>query len=127
MGWFSSEVTEPVIAVGKVLDNLFTSDDERLTHAEVKTKLEQRPTMVQAETNKIAATHRSVFVAGARPALLWVCASGYAFAFLVNPIIQWLSGAPGPVLPMDSMEALTLGMLGLAGLRTVEKIKGVSK
>ncbi len=83
--------------------------------------------MVQAETNKIAAGHRSTFVAGARPALLWVCATGYSFAFLINPIIQWLTGDPGPELPMDAMGELTLGMLGLAGLRTMEKLKGVSK
>lgn len=127
MGWLSKEIAEPIEAVGNVVDKLFTSDDERLTHEEVRIRLQQQPHMVQAETNKIAAAHRSVFVAGARPALLWVCAIGFGFAFIVNPLIQWTTGQPGPELPMGSMTELTLGMLGLAGLRTFEKLKGVSK
>lgn len=127
MGWFSSEVTEPINAIGNVVDKLFTSDEERLTAQQAKERLQQQPHMVQAETNKVSAAHRSVFVAGARPFLLWVCGFGFAFSFLVNPIIQWTTGEPGPLLPMDSMTELTLGMLGLAGLRTFEKLKGISK
>ena len=50
------------------------------------------------------------------------------FAFVVNPILQWLAPDLGaPELPLDAMMELTLAMLGLAGLRTAEKIKGVSK
>ena len=61
--WFSRDIAEPIEAVGNVVDNLFTSDDERLTHEEIKLRLQQRPHMIQAETNKIAARHRSWFVA----------------------------------------------------------------
>jgi hypothetical protein len=127
MGFFTKEIVEPVKAVGSVLDNLFTSDEEKLNLELLKQRLEAQPNLAQSEINKVQASHRSIWVAGARPALLWVCAAGYTFAFLVNPFIQWYSGAPGPELPMDSMGELTLGMLGLAGLRTVEKIKGVTK
>jgi len=127
MGWFSKEVAEPIEAVGNVLDKLFTSDGERLDKALLKQRLAQEPALAQAEINKVSAGHRSIFVAGARPALLWTCALGYAFAFLVNPAIQWITGLPGPELPMDAMDKLTYGMLGLAAMRTVEKIKGVAK
>lgn len=127
MGWFSKELTEPIVAIGNVVDNLFTSDEERLTAKEAMERLKQQPHMIQAETNKISAAHRSIFVAGARPFLLWVCGFGFAFAFLANPLIQWFTGEPGPELPMGSMTELTLGMLGLAGLRTFEKLKGISK
>ena len=127
MGWFSKEITEPIEAIGGVLDNLFTSDEERLTAEEAKLRLAQKPAMAQSKINEVSAQHRSVWVAGARPALLWVCAGGYLFAFLGNPLIQWITGAPGPELPMEAMGELTFGMLGLASLRTVEKLKGVSK
>lgn len=127
MGWFSKEITAPIEAVGSILDNLFTSDEERLDKEVIKQRLAMQPSMAQVEVNKISANHRSVFVAGARPFLLYICGLGYMFAFLVNPIIQWTTGAPGPELPLEAMGSLTFGMLGLAGLRTVEKLKGVSK
>lgn len=132
MSWltklFSSAAAEPIEAVGNVVDKLFTSDEERDIAEQVKIKLLQQPALVQAEINKVQAQHRSTFVAGARPFLMWVCGLGFLFAFVINPIIQWLAPEVGaPELPLDVMLELTLAMLGLAGLRTVEKLKGVAK
>lgn len=125
---FSSTAAEPIKAIGNIVDNLFTSDDERLTHEEIKLRLQQQPMMAQSEINKVQAAHRSRFVAGARPFLMWVCGFGFLFAFIINPILQWLMPEVGsPELPLDAMMELTLGMLGLAGLRTIEKLKGVAK
>jgi len=125
---FSSTAAEPITAVGNVLDKLFTSDDEKLDKEIIKLRLLQQPALVQAEINKVQASHRSMFVAGARPSVLWVCSLGFLFAFVLNPILQWLYPELGaPVLPLDVMMELTIAMLGLAGLRTVEKLKGVSK
>ena len=123
-----SAVAEPIEAVGNVVDSLFTSDEERLDKELIRTRLLQKPALVQAEINKVQAQHRSVFVAGGRPFILWVCGLGFLFAFVINPILQWLAPEVGsPVLPLEAMTELTLAMLGLAGFRTVEKIKGVSK
>ena len=132
MSWFtslfSSASAEPINAIGNVVDKLFTSDDERLDKENIKLRLMQQPALAQAEINKVQASHRSTFVAGARPFLMWVCGLGFLFAFVINPILQWLAPEIGaPVLPLDAMMELTLAMLGLAGLRTVEKLKGVSK
>jgi hypothetical protein len=133
MGWFSSltgggSVVEPVVAIGNVIDKLFTSDEEREMGKLMKQKLAQAPMLAQTEINKVQAGHRSTFVAGARPFLMWVCGFGLLFAFLINPMIEWIAPDRGsPDLPLDSMMELTLAMLGLATLRTVEKIKGVSK
>jgi len=125
---FSSAAAEPINAVGNVLDNLFTSDDERLSHEEVKQRLAQKPALVQAEIMKVQAQHRSTFVAGARPFLMWVCGVGFLFAFVINPLLQWLIPEVGaPQLPLGVMMELTLAMLGLAGLRTVEKLNNVAK
>lgn len=123
-----SAVAEPIEAVGNVVDALFTSDEERLDKELIRTRLLQKPALVQAEINKVQAQHRSTFVAGARPGILWVCSMGFLFAFVINPILQWISPDLGsPDLPLDAMMELTLAMLGLSGLRTVEKIKGVAK
>lgn len=132
MSWFtklfSVAAAEPIKAIGTVLDDLFTSDEEELTLEIVKQRLAQRPALVQAEIMKVQAQHRSTFVAGARPFLMWVCGFGFLFAFVINPVLQWLMPDAGtPELPLDVMMELTLAMLGLAGLRTVEKIKGVAK
>lgn len=127
MGWFSTSAAEPIKAVGNIIDDIWTSDEEELNIEVVKQRLAARPHLAQSEINKVQASHRSTFVAGARPFLLWVCGVGYGFAFIANPLIQWFTGAPGPTLPMEAMGELTLGMLGLAGLRTVEKMRGVSK
>jgi hypothetical protein len=59
---------------------------------------------------------------------MWVCGLGFLFAFVINPILEWIVPEVGaPVLPLEVMMELTLAMLGLAGLRTVEKLQGKSK
>jgi len=128
--WLSGgkAVAEPIQAVGNVLDALFTSDDERLDKEIIKQRLAQQPALAQAEITKVQALHRSTFVAGARPFILWVCGLGFLFSFVINPILQWLLPEAGsPVLPLEVMMELTLAMLGLAGLRTVEKLQGKTK
>jgi len=111
-----------------VLDNLFTSKDEKLTHEEIRMRLAMQPDMAQVELSKIEAQHRSIFVAGWRPWIGWVCGIGVLNMVLINPWIQWITGAAGPELPHQTIMQLTLGMLGLLGtMRTVEKIKGKAK
>ena len=126
VGFFSSNAAEPIVAIGNVVDALFTSDDERLDKALIKQRLMQQPALAQSEINKVQASHRSTFVAGARPFLMWVCGVGFLMAFVINPIMQWC-GLELVILPVEVMMELTLAMLGLSGLRTIEKLKGVSK
>ncbi|WP_404394700.1 3TM-type holin [Pseudoalteromonas phenolica] len=132
MSWLSNifnvGTAEPVKAVGDVLDELFTSKEEELTLETVKQQLAQRPQLAQTKVNEVQAAHRSIFAAGARPFLMWVCGFGFLFAFVINPLLTWLFPEMGkPEIPLAVMLELTLAMLGLAGLRTVEKLKGVSK
>ena len=132
MSWlsdlFKGGASNVIEAIGEAGDKIFTSDDERNQFQLELTKVKQNPMLMQAMINVNQANHRSVFVAGARPFLMWVCGLGFLFAFVINPVLQWLMPEVGaPVLPLEVMLELTLGMLGLAGLRTIEKIKGVSK
>ena len=131
MGWITKLIggglSETVSGVADVVDKFVQTDDEKAAFKTVMARMAQEPGIAQVELNKVSAAHRSVFVAGARPFILWVCGIGLAFAFLVNPILQWAIDKPGPELPLDIMMELVLGMLGLAGLRTVEKLAGRAK
>lgn len=131
MGWLpkliGGNIAETAKGVADVVDKFVETPDEKAAFQTVMAKMAQQPGLAQVELNKIGAAHRSVFVSGWRPAVGWVCAVGLAFAFLVNPLLQWIIGDPGPELPLDIMMELVIGMLGLAGLRTAEKLAGRAK
>jgi hypothetical protein len=123
--FFGGTAAQPIEAIGNVIDKVFTSNEEKMAGQLLLNKLALQPSLLQAEINKVQASHKSTFVAGARPFLMWVCGLGFLFAFVINPILQWLAPELGsPELPLEVMMELTLAMLGLAGLRTVEKLKG---
>lgn len=129
---FSKAAAEPIEAVGNVLDGLFTSDDERLTHEEVRIRLAQRPSLAQSEINKVQAQHRSIFVAGGRPFIMWVCGAGLGYVWVIRPIIMDIATALEKTVqfaPMDTanMIDLVIALLGLGALRTVEKMNGRTK
>jgi len=131
MSWITKLVgggiAETAKGVADVVDKFIETPDEKTAFKTVMARMAQQPALAQVELNKIGAASRSIFVSGWRPAVGWVCAIGLAFAFLVNPILQWAVDKPGPELPLDIILELVIGMLGLAGLRTVEKITGRSK
>lgn len=84
------------------------------------------------KTNQAEAQHRSVWVAGWRPAIGWSCSLGIAWLFIGHPVASWAAVMMGttvelPTIPTDILLELTFAMLGMAGLRTFEKLKGVSK
>jgi hypothetical protein len=87
----------------------------------------------QLEINKAEAQHRSIFVAGWRPFLGWCLSFAMAWHFVLAPMTLFICSAfeiyvPDlPVFDMDSLMTVLLGMLGLGGLRTVEKVKGLTK
>ena len=88
----------------------------------------------QNKVNLAEAQHHSVFVAGWRPFIGWVCGIGLLWSFVLQPMCTWLVAAflpnldPNlPQLPTDGLYQLVLAMLGMGGLRTFEKLKGVSR
>jgi hypothetical protein len=127
-----ANIASPIEAIGNVFDKLFTSDAERAQAEAVLEKLRQHPAELQVELNKIEAAHRSVFVAGWRPAVGWICAAGVGWAYLGHPLFLWAAAlwAPGiqpPDIRIDSLFELVLAMLGMAGLRSFEKSTGRAK
>ena len=129
---FGEPATDAVTAIGNVFDQLFTSDEEREQARQVMEKIRQKPMILQIEINKIEAAHRSIFVAGWRPFIGWVCGIGFLWAFLLHPIFEWglvLSGLDfsAPKIITDNMMELVFALLGLGTLRTAEKITGRAK
>jgi hypothetical protein len=83
---------------------------------------------VQSEINKMEAQHRSVFVAGWRPFIGWICGLALAYNFIIRDVIAWVSpDIMPPAIQMDQLITILLGMLGLGGLRTFEKVKDKTK
>ena len=121
-----------VAGLANGLDELFTSEEER---AAAKLKLQalmQQPHILQAVANIEGAKHRSIFVAGWRPAIGWVAALGLGYQYLVLPFAGLINAylklpADLPNLESDQLMTLVLALLGLGGMRTYEKFKGVSK
>ncbi len=136
MGFFSKILGGPAIdavsAVGNVVDQLFTSDEEKVQAAILMEKIRQKPQLLQAEINRVEAGHRSLFVAGWRPFIGWVCGFGFLWAFLLHPLFEWIVVLRGldiaaPGIITDNMMELVLALLGLGTLRSVEKMTGRSK
>lgn len=81
----------------------------------------------QLDINKIEAANPSVWVSGWRPGVGWVCVAALAYQYVVRPLLIGLGVADHMPALDDSLWELLFGMLGLGGLRTFEKVKGVAK
>ena len=125
--------------LGDVLDKLIP-DKEKANEAKVRLiELEQQGalqellarkemSLAQTDVAKIEAAHSSLFVAGARPFLLWVGGFAMAWQYIGYPMLQAYLTATGsaivlPVINGDVLFELVALLLGLGGLRTYEKIK----
>lgn len=142
-GMITSAVAGVASQLAGALDGLFTSDDERNKAKLKMQELLMQPQMMQALANLRSAEHASIFVAGARPAALWVCVAGFFWEFFLRPIVGALlviaslwGGNPellvltADELPHINAEVLTsllYGLLGLSAIRGIEKVKGVSR
>tara|TARA_R110000803_G_scaffold42144_3_gene90536 strand:+ start:10927 stop:11319 length:393 start_codon:yes stop_codon:yes gene_type:complete len=88
--------------------------------------------LAQIEVNKVEASNSNIFVSGWRPAIGWSCAFGFFWLFIGYPLADWILHLNGveqelPKIDADVLMELTFGMLGMAGLRTFEKLKGITK
>lgn len=128
--------------IGTLVDKLFP-DPQAAADAKVKVmEMAQRGELAQLEAevklatgqieiNKVEAASASVWTSGWRPAIGWTCAAAFAYKFVLAPAGAFAMAAAGhpielPVLDFTEMSTILLGMLGLGGMRTVEKVKGVA-
>lgn len=85
----------------------------------------------QIDVDKTEAANSSTFVAGWRPFIGWVCGAALVSDFMVRPLCTWIAALAGhviayPALDMGTLLTLLVGMLGLGGMRTAEKLNGVN-
>ena len=127
---------------GKLIDRMWPDPGQAAAAKLELAKLQQSGELAQltAETdlakgqlqiNANEAASGSIFASGWRPAIGWVCAAALAYQYVGSPIGVWLASALGHPIPPppkldDSLWQLMLGMLGMGGLRTFEKVKGVA-
>ena len=118
--------------LSKILDKFVADKDlkARLQH-ELDTEI-HRANLAQIDVNKAEASHKSLFVAGWRPFVGWVCAGALAYHFILQPILVFAISVYGisitlPEFDMGSLMTILMGMLGLGGLRTLEKVQKVSR
>ena len=120
-----------------LLDKFIEDKDQKNAIAhEIATLAEKQAhesQMAQILTNREEAKSRSVFVAGWRPFIGWTCGVALAYHFIISPLILFAVAVAGleipalPVFDMDSLMTVLLGMLGLGGMRSFEKAKGLTK
>lgn len=123
--------------VGEVLDRVIpdkaAADKAKLEMQAKIIDAANQGALAQIEVNKEEAKHASIFVAGWRPFIGWICGAGLGWAFVGQPVANWVVAAFGlkvaalPILPTENLMELVVAMLGLGALRTFEKSKGVAK
>ena len=119
-----------------LLDKFIEDKDQKAQIAfELSTLAEKQAhelTKGQIDANVAAAKHPSLFVAGARPAIMWICALGLLTQFFIMPIAEWATLIWFPFITLPNLATgelmtLTLSLLGLGGMRTWEKAQGVAR
>jgi len=120
---------------GKLIDKLFPDPVKKAEAVMALEKLRQEGDLkIIAEQMNVAAIEAAnprLFVSGARPFIMWVCGCALGFQLVLAPMIMWgyeLAGHPValPVMQTELLTTLLVGMLGLGGMRTVEKLQGVA-
>jgi|TARA_R110002153_G_scaffold33533_1_gene101207 hypothetical protein len=130
-------ITQLLPSVMDVAGRFLPEDKQKRAEAEreIEAKLTDslaKLDLVQAETNKVEAGHRSLFVAGWRPFIGWSCGFALAYTYVLQPILTFGLAQAGflidlPAVNLGEMMPVLMGLLGLGGLRSWEKVKGVSR
>lgn len=126
----------PVLDIGKSLIERWFPDPEKARAAEAEfLKMaadgDLKQMIAQLEINAREAAHPSVWVSGWRPFFGWAGGAGFVYATIAQPLLAWAASIQGwpvpPTLNLDLLWVVVTGMLGIGGLRTFEKAKGVTK
>ena len=114
--------------VAGIIDKVAGHVDKFTLDKEEKAQLIQEINKAQIEVNKVEAGSTNLFVSGWRPSVGWVCSIALCYHFVLQPLLMFVLSAIGkpmelPVFDMTTLTTVLMGMLGLGGLRTYEKVK----
>jgi len=121
IGILSSLLPVASTILDRVIPDKNAAQKAKLEMEKELTSAFNKANLAQIETNKVQAAHPSLFVAGARPAIMWICAFGLGWQFVFQPI------AVLPIIETEGLMTLTMSLLGLGGMRSFEKSKGVQR
>lgn len=124
-------IDDAISAGLKVLDKFIPDPAEK---AKAETALRESLMQwdgMQAKVNEAEAQNPNLFVSGWRPFIGWVCGGALAYSYLIAPLLMYIANLSGHPLPkpptLDGfLFELVIAMLGMGGLRTYEKVKGVA-
>lgn len=108
-------------------------EKDKLAQLTLQLQAEWANQLAQIEVNKIEAGSSSLFIAGWRPMVGWVCGAGLAYAAILEPIARFIATVVCayvgvfPVIDTGITLQILMALLGLGGMRTFEKFKGVHK
>lgn len=126
------DVGSIIESVGKVAGDLITTDKEKMQLELESRKLDQALDLAQIEVNKIEAASSSLFTSGWRPYIGWGCGTAFLYSALFEPMLRFVAQVvfdykgPFPQLDTNMTMQVLFGMLGMAGMRSYEKTKGVA-
>ena len=124
---------ESIVGVaGNVLDKFVADKDLKANLDHALKPACHSANLAQIEINKQEAAHKSMFVAGWRPFVGWTCGVALAYHFVISPILSFVLVLAGvqismPTFEFSQLSTILMGMLGLGGLRSYEKMKGVQR
>lgn len=126
----------PLLEIGKTILDRFIPDPAQKAQAEMELLRmaadgEMKQVIAQLEINAKEAVHPSIFVAGWRPFFGWSGGVGFVYATVLQPLLTWAAAIQGwpapPTLNDELMWVVITGMLGIGGLRSIEKLKGAAR
>ena len=120
--------------IANIIDQFVETDDEKRIAEMIKAKMMMKPSLAQVELNKIEAGHRSIFVAGWRPFIGWVCGFALLWHFILFDFLTWVTVNFFPhvtnipqLTGTETLVTVLLSLLGLGAMRTAEKFGGKAK
>ena len=125
MSILTSLISPVTSLLDKVIEDKDTKNNIAFELATMAERHAQELAKGQLEVNKVEAAHKNLFVSGWRPAVGWCRCLALLYSTILSPILGiWFT-----VPPVDSslLTTILLGMLGLGGLRTIEKTKSVAR
>tara|TARA_Y100000593_G_scaffold52810_1_gene99042 strand:+ start:591 stop:962 length:372 start_codon:yes stop_codon:yes gene_type:complete len=114
--------------IGSIIEKITDKVDDFTLDKQEKAELMQEINKAQLEVNKVEAGHTSKFVSGWRPFTGWMCSIALGYHYILQPLLTFILYSFGnevtlPEFDMTTLTTVLLGMLGLGGMRSFEKVK----
>ena len=132
MGWLSRLLGSGTKGIGSLARDIREAIKGKELDPNKKLEIAGKLAEVQTKINEAEATHRTVFVAGWRPFIGWVCGLGLLYAVFIEPLLRFVFTVNGweiefPHIDTTITMQVLFGMLGLVGARSYEKKNNLTK